>query len=154
MTRIYVPANAAMLRTLADTGEVKPVSAVHVVSAWLRGEAPRADVEDLEYTAFDDAAAASLALLAGQAPRRVVISADVPDDRVREHGEGTGADFDGSVKAKQVAAIHVDDAEAAAQIAAALAEETPDLDLIGANVLDWYAPTELQDVLRSLDSAA
>ncbi|MCC3762842.1 hypothetical protein K3N28_07125 [Glycomyces sp. TRM65418] len=150
MTRIYVPANAAMLRTLADTGEVKPVSAAHTVTAWLRREAPGADVEDLEYTAFADAAAASVALLPGQEPRRVVISADVPDERVSEHGEGTGADFDGSVKLKKVAAIHMDDAAAAREIAAELEAETPDPEAIEANVLDWYAPSELQDLLAAL----
>lgn len=154
MTRIYVPANAAMLRTLADTGEVKPVSAVHAVTAWLRREAPGADVEDLEYTAFADAAAASVALLPGQEPRRVVISADVPDDRVAEHGDGTGADFSGSVKLKKVAAVHMDDADAAREIIAELESDEPDVAAIEANVLDWYAPTELQDLLASLGLVA
>lgn len=151
MTRIYVPANVAMLRTLADTGELQPVSAVHTVTAWLRREAPGADVEDLEYTAFADAAMAALALLPGQPARRAVVSADVPDDRVADHAEGTGADFNGSVKFKKVAAIHLDDAEASREIAAELASGEPDLDLIEANVLDWYAPSELQDLLAALD---
>ncbi|WP_030155724.1 hypothetical protein [Glycomyces sp. NRRL B-16210] len=153
MTRVYVPANAAMLARLAETGEVRPASPVHTVTAWLGREAPGADVEDLEYTAFDDAATASLALLPGEVPRRVVISADVPDDRVREHAEGTGADFEGSVKLKKVAAVHVDDAEAAAAIAAAFAAGEVDPEAIGANVLDWYAPTELQDLLAGLGSS-
>jgi hypothetical protein len=41
---------------------------------------------------------ASVALLVGQVPRRVVISADVPDELVSEQSEGTAADFDGSVR--------------------------------------------------------
>ena len=150
MTRIYVPADTAMLAHLAETGEVRPVSTVHTVTAWLHGEAPGANVEDLEYTAFADAAMASVALLAGQVPRRVVISADVPDGLVIERAEGTEADFDGSVKLKRLAAIHMDDAAAAEEIAAELASDSPDLAVIEANVLDWYAPTELQDLLAAL----
>jgi hypothetical protein len=80
-----------------------------------------------------------------------VVSADVPDDRVADHPEGTGADLNGSVKIKKVAAIHLDDAEASREIAAELASDEPDLDLIESNVLDWYAPSELQDVLAALD---
>ncbi|MEU6861048.1 hypothetical protein AB0B28_19500 [Glycomyces sp. NPDC046736] len=148
--RVYVPATAAMVRTLAETGELKPASAVHTVTSWLRREAPGADDEDLEYTAFAYAAMASLPLLVGGVPRRVVISADVPGDRVAEHDEGTGADFDGDVKRKRVAAIHADDSGGAAAVAAALAAEEPDLDAVEANVLDWYAPSELQEVLAVL----
>ncbi|RRR97643.1 DUF6912 family protein [Glycomyces terrestris] len=151
MARIYVPANAAMLRTLAGTGELKPVSAVHAVTSWLRREAPGADEEDLEYTAFADAALASLPLLAGGAPRRIVVSADVPDDLLAEHAEGTGADFDGVVKLKRVAAVHADDADAAVDVERALADEDPDFDAVEAHVLDWYAPSELQELLAALD---
>jgi hypothetical protein len=150
MTRIYVPADVAMLAHLAETGEVQPVATVHTVTAWLEGAAPGADVEDLEYTAFADAAAASVALLAGQVPRRVVISADVPEKLVIERAEGTEADFEGSVELKRVAAVHVDDADAAAVIAAELASAAPDLDAIEAHVLDWYAPAEIQDLLAAL----
>jgi hypothetical protein len=150
MARIYVPANAAMLRTLAGTGELRPVSAVHTVTSWLRREAPGADEEDLEYTAFADAALASLPLLAGGVPRRIVVSADVPDDLVSEHDEGTGAGFEGVVALKRVAAVHADDAAAAEEVARALAAEEPDLDAVEAHVLDWYAPSEIQEFLRSL----
>jgi hypothetical protein len=150
MARIYVPANAEMLRTLAGTGELKPVSPVHTVTSWLRREAPDAVEEDLEYTAFADAALASLPLLAGGVPRRIVVSADVPDDRVAEHAEGTGADFGGHVKLKRVAAVHADDAEAAEEVARALAADEPDLDAVEAHVLDWYAPSEIQDFLAAL----
>ncbi|THV32028.1 DUF6912 family protein [Glycomyces paridis] len=163
MTRIYMPADVAMLARLAETGEVRPVAAVHTVTSWLRGEAPGADVEDLEYTAFADAATASVALLAGsegallkgalsKGARRVVISADVPDKLVAERPGGTGADFEGSVKLKRVAAVHVDDADAAAEIAAALASGEVDLELIEANVLDWYAPAEIPDLLAALSA--
>jgi hypothetical protein len=149
-TRIYIPANAEMLAHLAAHGEVKPVLNVHTVTAWLEREAPNADIEDLEYTAFADAALASVALLVDQAPRRVVISADVPDDLVSEEPGSTAAQFDGSVKLKKVAAIHMDDAAAAVEIAAELLSGEPDLERIESNVLDWYAPTELQDLLAAL----
>ncbi|WP_211116338.1 DUF6912 family protein [Glycomyces buryatensis] len=148
-----MPASTGMLRGLADSGELKPAGPVHTVTASLRREYPDVDVEDLEYTAFADAGLASLPLLVGHLPRRVVISADVPDERVTEHGEGTGADFDGSVKLKRVAAIHVDDADAAVEIAEALGDpEAADLDAVEAHVLDWYAPTELQDLLATLNA--
>ncbi|SDD44605.1 DUF6912 family protein [Glycomyces harbinensis] len=150
MARIYIPADVAMLAHLAEAGEVRPVATVHAVTAWLTGAAPGADVEDLEYTAFADAATASVGLLAGQVPRRVVISADVPEALVIERAEGTEADFEGGVSLKQVAAIHVDDAAAAEEIAAELASGSPDLGLIEANVLDWYAPEELQELLAAL----
>lgn len=150
MTRIYLPADVAMLAHLAETGEVAPVATVHTVTAWLTGAAPGANEDDLEYTAFADAATASVALLAGQVPRRVVISADVPEALVIERAEGTEADFEGTVSLKLVAAIHVDDATAAEEIAAELASDSPDLDAIEANVLDWYAPSELQDLLAAL----
>jgi hypothetical protein len=134
--RIYVPANAEMLAHLAAHGEVKPVLNVHAVTNWLRREAPDADIEDLEYTAFADA---------------VVISVDVPDELVEDEPGSTAAQFDGTVKLKKVAAIHMDDAAAAVQIAAELLSGEPDLELIESNVLDWYAPTELQDVLAALN---
>lgn len=164
MPRIYLPADTAMLRTLAETGELEPAGPVHMVTRALREAHPDADVEDLEYTAFDDAAVASLALLgdsrassgrllAGQAPRRVVVSADMPDDRLTEHADGTAADCDGTVRLKKVAAVHVDDADAAAELAAVLdSPQTPDLASIEAHVLDWYAPSELQDLLAGLGS--
>jgi hypothetical protein len=62
--------------------------------------------------------------------------------------------FNGSVKLKKVAAVHVDDADAAEAIAAELESDEPDLEAIEANVLDWYAPSELQDVLAALNLGA
>ncbi len=158
MSRIYVPAGVAMLRALADTGELVPAGPVHTVTRELREAHPGADVEDLEYTAFDDAALASLALIhgwpdgSGGEPRRVVVSADVPADRVVERSGGTAADFDGIVKLRKVAAVHVDDADAAAAIADLLRAAEPDLSAVEAHVLDWYAPSELQDLLAGLGS--
>jgi hypothetical protein len=151
MTRIYLPATVSMLARLAESGELRPDRPVHMVTAWLRREAPGADVEDLEYTAFDDAALASAGLLAGEAPRRVVISADVPEDRLAERGDSTEADFDGSVKLKKVAAIHVDDVDAATLIAKAFETgQSLDASALDEHVLDWYAPSELQDLLAAL----
>ncbi len=157
MSRIYVPAGVAMLRALAETGELVPAGPVHTVTRELREAHPGADVEDLEYTAFDDAALASLALIQGppdpgREHRRVVVSADVPADRVAERPGGTAADFDGIVKLRKVAAVHVDDGDAAAAIAGLLQAAEPDLSAVEAHVLDWYAPSELQDLLAGLGS--
>jgi len=151
LRRVYVPASAATLLHLAESGAVEPLTTVHTVTSWLEREAPGADVEDLEYTAFADASMASIGLLVGQAPRRVVISADVPEHLVSELGEGTAAEVSGSVTLKQIAAIHMDDADAAVDIAAVLGSaEDPDLDVVEAHVLDWYAPAELQELLAAL----
>ncbi|WP_408611145.1 DUF6912 family protein [Glycomyces xiaoerkulensis] len=149
MTRIYVPANLAMLRTLADSGELGPAAPVHMVTAELRAAAPDAGLEDLEYTAFADAALAAVALLVGQVPRRAVVSADVPE-RLLSEREGTAADLDGVVKLARVAAVHVDDADAAEAIAAS---DPPDLDEVERHVLDWYAPSELNELLGVLGSS-
>ncbi|MCH7231249.1 hypothetical protein L0U85_10350 [Glycomyces sp. L485] len=154
MTRIYVPANAAMLRALAETGELKSAGPVHLVTRMLRESHPDTDIEDLEYTAFDDAALASLGLLVGQAPRRVVVSADVQERLLAEHRTGTGADLHGTVQLKKVAAIHVDDADAAAEIAQVLASPEPDASAVEAHYLDWYAPSELDEVLSALGSSS
>ncbi|GAB3219828.1 hypothetical protein GCM10027447_03390 [Glycomyces halotolerans] len=152
--RIYVPANLAILGGLAETGEWKPAEPVHMVTAALRRAFPEADVEDLEYTAFADAALASVALLVGEVPRRVVISADVPARILTEHADGTAADLDGSVKRKKVAAVHIDDADAAEDIAEALASpEGADLEAVEAHVLDWYDPSELDEVVSALGSS-
>lgn len=150
MRRIYVPANVAMLGSLAETGELKPTEPVHMVTEALRRLDPKAADDDLEYTAFADAALASLALLAGQVPRRAVVSCDVPERLLSEHAEGTAADFSGSVKLAKVAAVHVDDADAAETVAAALAADDPDFDEVESHVLDWYDPSELRDLLENL----
>ncbi|GAB3649021.1 DUF6912 family protein [Glycomyces tarimensis] len=150
MRRIYVPANAAMLRTLAETGELESDEPVHTVTGVLRQAHPEADVEDLEYTAFTDAAMASAALLAAQAPRRAVVSADVPEAVLTEHRSGTAAELNGTVKRGKVAAIHIDDADAAEL----LASPEPDLEALEAHMLDWYAPSELDDVLSALGSSS
>ncbi len=155
MTRIYVPADVAMLRRLAETGELASTEPVHMVTRALREAHPDADIEDLEYTAFDDAALASAALLVhGSEPRRVVVSADVPDERVTERPGGTAADLHGAVGFAQVAAVHMDDADAAAEIAARLAAETPDPAAAEDHLLDWYAPSELHGLLADLGSSS
>jgi hypothetical protein len=46
----------------------------------------------------------------------------------------------------------MDDDAAAEEIAVELGSDAPDLAVIEANVLDWYAPTELQDLLAALAS--
>lgn len=155
MTRIYVPADVAMLRRLAETGELASAEPVHMVTRALCEAHPDADIEDLEYTAFDNAASASAALLVhGSEPRRVVVSADVPDERVTERPGGTAADLRGSVGFAKVAAVHMDDADAAAEIAARLAAETSDPAAAEDHLLDWYAPAELQALLAGFGSSS
>lgn len=152
--RIYAPAGTAMLRMLVETGELRPAGGVRAVTRALSSAHPDADVEDLEYTAFADAVDDAVALLPADAPRRVVVSADVPDRLVTEHPDGTGADLGGVIKLGKVAAVHIDDDEAAAAIAAMLAAPgEPDPSVLDEHVLNWYAASELQELLAALGSS-
>ena len=89
----------------------------------LRAEYPDWSEEDLEYLAMQDAARASLRLLAGcradEPPLRVVIAADVADDAVTPRPEADRAvvAVAGPVDWPQVAAVHIDGADAGAAVA-------------------------------------
>lgn len=156
--RVYIPATFGMLKQLDADG------LIHARSGWGFAATPALkefytfdDEEEIELVAFDDAALASLRLLAiGDETdfphRRVVISADVEARPEPDMGESV-VKLAGPVELDDVAAIHVDIAEAedATRKAVALIDEADlgdqDAELaVGDaqdNYLAFYDPTEL-----------
>ncbi|GAA2527836.1 DUF6912 family protein [Winogradskya humida] len=160
--RVYVPATVPLLAMLKESGQL-PVTEGHTVTPGLREWYAEGDEEELEYVAFTRAAQAALQLLRHdpKAPsRRVVVSADVlASALVREDNElgSSAVTLPQPLSIKSVAAIHVDSADAAEQVAAAaevvleaLAGD-PDaqftVDGAEDHELEWYAVTELDELL-------
>ena len=127
--RVYIPATLAMLQTLVDSGELVPVSGIaFALTPMLRESYAAGDTEELEYAAMNEAARASLRLLAAELdsdptviPRRVVVAADVERVRLRPDLEDAAVTVTGVVPASAVAAVHVDGAEAEEAVRAAAA---------------------------------
>ena len=161
--RVYVGTTAAGLEMLRRSGFDAPVTA-HAVTGALREWYAEGDADELEYAATSAAAQASLHQLdpAGT-PRRVVVAADVPDGSARPAADddrpslvllGTPLSLD------QVVSLHVDDADAEADVAAAVkalpAAAAGDddaaflVDGAEGHELLWYDVTELDDVLAAL----
>jgi hypothetical protein len=160
--RVYVPATVPLLAMLKESG-LLAVTEGHTVTPGLREWYAEGDEEELEYVAFTRAAQAALQLLRHdpKAPRRrVVVSADVPASAlVREDNElgSSTVTLPQPLSIKSIAAIHVDSADAAEQVAAAaeavleaLAGD-PDaqftVDGAEDHELEWYAVTELDELL-------
>ncbi len=156
--RVYVPATFAMLKELNAEGQI------HARSGWGFAATPAlvefftaGDQEEIELIAFDDAALASLRLLAiGDEPdyphRRVVISADVDAELHPDMGESV-VKISGPISLEDVATIHIDIEEAepatrrAVELidAADLGDEDAELAVGDAqdNYLAFYDPSEL-----------
>ncbi|GAA0313628.1 DUF6912 family protein [Kineococcus aurantiacus] len=137
--RVYWPTTLKGLARLAGSGELAaaPVT-VHAVTPTLRDfyadADPRDLEEELEYVAMTDAAGESVRLLAGElagepaaVPRRVVLALDVPDDAVTSERRSWSAPERSRVllgvplRVEDLASVHVDDAEAEADVRAAVA---------------------------------
>ena len=159
--RVFVPGTLRLLRALREDRLPAPLAA-HAVTGALREWYVEGDGEELEYAASSEAAAASLRLLAVDPeapPRRVVVAAELPDEQVRPvAGSARSAVVVGvDLTADRVVSIHVDDEEAAADVAAAArsvpaadaGEEQAQLTVEDAegHELLWYDVTELDDLL-------
>ncbi|MEU5552869.1 MULTISPECIES: hypothetical protein [unclassified Micromonospora] len=163
LVRVYVPATVPMLARLSEDG--LGAAQAHAVTPMLREWYAEGDEEELEYVAFTRAAQDALQLIRHDpaAPRRrVVVSVDLP---ARAVGRGDGelgssvVELGGAVPAAAVAAIHVDGADAATDVAAAaqvVAEALagdPDaqftVDSAEDHELEWYDPSELEVLLRA-----
>ncbi|MER6052406.1 hypothetical protein K2224_02660 [Streptomyces sp. BHT-5-2] len=130
--RVYVPLTLSGLAEAHRSGELGtgPLLAYAVTPA-LREWYVSDDIEELEYAALNRAAQASLRLLAGhpEAPRRrVVVAVDVPDrsatvdpDRGLDQSALGEVRLAGPVPLSKAAAVHVDAADAAEDVAAAAA---------------------------------
>ncbi|PXY21067.1 DUF6912 family protein [Prauserella muralis] len=167
--RVYLPATIGMLRQLVSDGELMPLSGTgFALTPALRESYVSGSTEELEYAALLDAARASLRLLASsqepgasdtkEPPRRVVISADVEHATLRPDLDHAVVRLSGPVRLDEVAAVHVDAAEAEPAVLAAAAVidaadlGDPDAEFTLGDVEDhelaWYAPQELPFLLE------
>jgi hypothetical protein len=160
--RVYVPATWPMLRKLVTDGRLEPIGGTAIaVTPKFREAYTADDDEELEYAAMNEAARASLRLLAVEfglgedttPARRVVVSADLEGVTLRPDLDDGAVRIAGPVTADTIVAVHVDTAEAehaVRQAAAAVdAADLGDLDadfLVGEaedHELAWYDPTEV-----------
>ena len=182
--RIYVPAtldelDAVTHTTSAARWTVAPRRA-HAVTKDLEAALPDEDAEGLEYVAALNAADDSLALIAGRpdAPhQRVIVTVEVPDAAVAPAGGDADdddpvpseVDVTTTVENVAIVCVHVDETEAATDIAAVLAaadeesdaEETAKVGEESETALDealqrvtdrdllWYDWSEIKNVPRA-----
>ena len=157
--RVYLATTIAGLEALRRTGFDAPREA-HAVTGALREAYAEGDADELEYAAAADAAHASLRLLDPAArARRVVVAAEVPDASVRpQPGEAPSSVLLSAVVTREhVVSLHADDAEAEADVAAAVAalaaadagDDDAQFTVDGAegHELLWYDVTELDNLL-------
>src|SRR5690625_1031154 len=163
-----------MLETLLDSGEMPVRSgAAFATTPALSESYAEGDIEEIEHVAFLEAARASLRLIGGEVDagaahethpyRRVVVSVDVPDERVRLRPDLDTAvvRVDGaSVTTAEIAAVHVDLAGAVELVERAVeAVDRADLgdedaELTVGDALDadlaWYDVVELPFLMSLL----
>lgn len=159
--RIYLPSTWSGLRRLVEDGALRPQGAVgFAVTDGLRDEYPGSDEEELEYFAMQDAARASLRLVAaagdGEPALRVVVAADAADATLtpRPDRDRAVVDVAGAVAWPSVVAVHVDGADAQDAVRAAapivddaeLGDDDAQFALGSAEdfALAWYAPDEVR----------
>ncbi len=158
--RVFLPSTLPGLARALQSGLLGPgpVPGFAVTPA-LREAYADGDEEELEYAALSEAARASLRMLAADPaapPRRVVLAAEIPAEQVswdaQDHEPGRVV-IGESVPVALVAAGHVDDAEAGADVrsaaealaAADAGDEDARFTVDGAegHELGWYATQEL-----------
>jgi hypothetical protein len=169
--RTYIPVTLAMLQTLVADGSLRPVSGTaFAVTPKLREAYAEGDDDELGEVALQEAAMASLRLLAGAAeegdangalpPRRAVLVADVSDVTLRPDLDDAVVRIGAPVTTDDVVAAFVDNAAAEAQVKAAievidaadLGDEDAELTVGDAQDHDlaWYATQELPFLLELL----
>ncbi|MGW6062187.1 DUF6912 family protein [Streptomyces sp. NPDC055189] len=151
--RVYVPLTLSRLAEVHKAGELGPAPlTAYAVTPALREWVGSDDVEELEYAALSQAAAASLLLIAGDAGsarRRVVLAADVPDAGLEV---AAGSVSLGEVRVagvlgmKKVAAVHVDAGDAEGVVAAAVAAGGQG-DAVEDHELLWFATQEIPGLI-------
>lgn len=164
--RVYLPSTLAGLRTLLDAGALgEPPLPAYAVTGALREWYAEGDEEELEYAAMTLAARASLRLLdralllsPGEKPRRVVVVAEVDAVEPAPDVDRAAVRVGEAVPLRRVQAVHVDDAEAEADVRAA-AEALVEADLGSEDAgfvveqaegheLQWYATQEIGPLLE------
>ena len=167
--RIYLPSTVSGVRDALAAGAVPVRSATgFAVTGSLRVEYPDWSDEELEYLAMLDASRASLRLLAAagsdEPSLRVVVAADVDESQVTprpERDRAVVAVGPAVVPWKRVASVHLDGADAADAVRAAVAvidaadlgDGDAEFTLGSAEDFDlaWYAPGEIRYLLEELD---
>ena len=119
--RVYLPADMWMLaRLMKDPPITFARERAYAVTHADRDAAPRSPEERLQGIARSYAVYESLRHIGHVRPRRVVIVLDVLDDAVElKHTRGYHVLVSGSVRLADVAAVYVDDPDAAADLLAA-----------------------------------
>ncbi|MFB7089882.1 DUF6912 family protein [Streptomyces sp. NPDC056296] len=167
--RVYVPLTLSGLAEAHRTGELGtgPLVAYAVTPA-LREWYLSDDIEELEYAALNRAALASLRLLAadaGATRRRVVVAADVSDGAVSAAPDPGSDPADlgevrlaGPLRSAKAASVHVDSADAEADVTAAAealaaadgGDDDARLVVEGAeeHELLWYATQEIPNLVE------
>jgi hypothetical protein len=167
--RVYLPCTFPALALAVQAGELGPAPLTgYAVTPALTEWYASGDTEELEYVALTEAARASLRMLAADradgveaASRRVVVAAEVPEDAVK-----AGVDLEERARVRlaapiplaKVAAVHVDDLYAVADVEAAIvalpaAEGGDDdarftVDGAEAHELMWFATQEIPELLN------
>ena len=158
--RVFLPSTLPALAQALQAGQVGPGPVPgFAVTPSLREAYASGDEEELEYAAMTEAARASLRMLAqdpAAPPRRVVLAAEIPAEQVKldaRDNEPARVLIGEAVPVERLASAHVDDAEAGADVRAAVdalpAADAGDEDarfaVDGAegHELGWYATQEL-----------
>lgn len=131
--RVYVPLTSSGLAGLVADGRLSGPFRAHAVTKALVSEWTDVDDEEWEYAALSAAAMSSWALRGdGDAPRRIVIAADVPAFEEVAGDDPTLVDVAADVPWKNIASAHVD---------------TDDYDGESDTDLAWYATQEIADLV-------
>ncbi len=161
--RVYIPATLAMLERFVADGSMQPLSGTaFAVTPALRESYAEGDDEELAEVAIDEAALASLRLLAAEGaarPRRAVLIAEA-EATVRPDLDDAVVRIDGPVGMDQVVAAYVDNADAEPAVTAAVAviddadlgDEDAELTVGDAqdHALAWYDRGELPFLIELL----
>ncbi len=160
-TRVYVPSTLTRLQEMVVAGGIGPLPVLgHAVTEALRSAYADGDEEDWEYAAMTAAAQDSLGLLTEDDPqRRVVVVIDTETPLSVEQAEHSLVELDEVVPIRAVAAVHLDDEDATADVAAARAawgdakNGDPAASAVVERCLDhelgWFAAQELGELLET-----
>ena len=160
-TRVYVPSTLTLLRDIVLADGIGPAPFLaHAVTPELRRAYPDGGEEEWEYAASAAAARSALALLVeGDPARRVVVAVDVAGVVPVDDDDPTLVTVDEVVPFRRIAAVLVDDEDAAADVSAAVAAG-PDAERGDAEAaavvercldheLGWYATQEIGGLVGS-----
>ena len=154
---MFLPASLPILRAwVLARGIGPPPLTGYAVTPGLRQEYGDADLEELEFAATARAARASLRLVPGTEPRRVVVALEVAGAVVRDDLATGAVEIGVPVPWRCVSCALVDDEDAQAAVARAIsAVDAADLGELAAvrlveqtegYDLQWFATQELTDL--------